>query len=397
MPIPDPLAVLCALLDRSITQIAEASADARAFDRATIVRVADVWDNNAYPLFHAAVGEPRRGRGRRALNALLWMSEFRREWMVEQGAIAGFALSDDLPPNPPSVPYRDFAGRIHPMAQPLGSKAIEEMAADYDLGAARVTRLHAERAGSRLDAHISVTLPRRYRDGAPKPAALHLSLRDVTALEAAASDRRGLAVAAAQDGIKIALGESGFVHAAEGRLAIDDITWNLSGAGRRADAEVPRRTTPPKKRPRFEPRLSAIGENAAKSLFDTMIGIRVMRYSEIIDLEKVSERCERYAGAGNIVLEAAQRRTAARREAALRPLIAAGQPPLDIRSHVIPAAAPAEARAELRMVEHTAEKLIRHYAVPPSGEPHGEAPWRITVTRDPEPSAFTVRTGDFEA
>jgi hypothetical protein len=199
--IPDPLAALCALLDRSIVQIAEASADARVFDRATIIGVSDVWDNNTFPLFRAAVGEPRRGRKKRALDAPLWMSEFRREWMVEQAAIAGFALAEDLPPNPPQVPYRDFASYVHPMHRPLESGAIAEIAADYHLEA-----------------------------------------------EAAAPDLHGLAMTPTAEGIKIAIGESGFVHAADGHLSIADVTWHLSKAGRRADAEI-RAAARPKGRP----------------------------------------------------------------------------------------------------------------------------------------------------
>ncbi|MFE1783069.1 hypothetical protein ACFW9F_10880 [Streptomyces sp. NPDC059506] len=50
---PSSAAVLAALLDRSLVQIADASADARGFDRETVRAVADVWDNNTFPLFGA--------------------------------------------------------------------------------------------------------------------------------------------------------------------------------------------------------------------------------------------------------------------------------------------------------------------------------------------------------
>ncbi|MEV1203325.1 hypothetical protein AB0J07_25375, partial [Microbispora rosea] len=48
------LGALGSLLDRSLAQIAEASADARTYDRRTIYEVADVWDNNTFPLFHGS-------------------------------------------------------------------------------------------------------------------------------------------------------------------------------------------------------------------------------------------------------------------------------------------------------------------------------------------------------
>lgn len=49
-----------AVLDRSFEQIVAASEDGREFDRQLVVRVSDVWDNNTYPFFGAAVLE-RRG------------------------------------------------------------------------------------------------------------------------------------------------------------------------------------------------------------------------------------------------------------------------------------------------------------------------------------------------
>lgn len=64
------LRALGSLLDRSLAQIAEASADARMYDRQTIYKVADVWDNNTFPLFHAATAHTSIGRERRARAAL---------------------------------------------------------------------------------------------------------------------------------------------------------------------------------------------------------------------------------------------------------------------------------------------------------------------------------------
>jgi hypothetical protein len=58
---PGPmLTALACLLDRSFTQIAEASADARWFDRLTIAAVADVWADNTVGLIRAVAAGGRR-------------------------------------------------------------------------------------------------------------------------------------------------------------------------------------------------------------------------------------------------------------------------------------------------------------------------------------------------
>ena len=404
MPVSDPLAVLCALLDRSIAQIAEASADARTFDRELVIRVSDIWDNNTSPLFHAAVGTKRRRSGKRAAEALLWMAEFRREWMVEQAAVAGFALEESLPPSPLRGPYRDYAGKVQPWPQALTAEVTEEVAADYDLAAAQVIGFRAERAGRYLNAHIAVRVPRRFPADTSAPAVVTAHLRDVARLEVAASDLHGAAAAVTSEGLTIALGGQGFVQAASGHLSIDDPAWHLSAAGGRADAAVPR-DTEREERPRLEGELSKVGGIAARRLADTMRGIRSMRYLELVDLRAVSERCERYTGAGAMLLDAAHQRTARQRDVILRRLADAGQTPLDMRPKVESGHRPPAPAAELRMVKYTAdherygqsakEDLLRHYAVPHGSSPNGD-PWQISVLRDPEPQAFRVQTEDFQ-
>ena len=64
------LSMFAALLDRSFVQIGESGADGCFFDRATVVQVADVWDNNAFALFAVALGRPGWFRERRARAAL---------------------------------------------------------------------------------------------------------------------------------------------------------------------------------------------------------------------------------------------------------------------------------------------------------------------------------------
>jgi hypothetical protein len=57
---PSALHLFAALLDRSIDQIAQVSADARQFDAALIRDVADVWDNNTHPFVASATAGGRR-------------------------------------------------------------------------------------------------------------------------------------------------------------------------------------------------------------------------------------------------------------------------------------------------------------------------------------------------
>lgn len=405
MAIQDPLAVFCALLDRSVQQITEACTDARVFDRHLIVSVSDVWDNNTFPLFRAAVGTDGQNADARALTGLLWMAEFRRDWMIEQAAVAGYDLDEELPPVKAGSPWRDHAGHVRPRSQPITSEVVEEVAADYDLAAAQLIYFQVERAGRRLDANITLSVPRRFTADTSDPARISLGLIDVTDLRAAA-DLRSAAVAITDTGLKIKLGTQGFVKAASGRLAIDDSTWHMSAAGHRADAEVPK-DIKGSESPHVEARLTPHAEVAARSLHFTMIGIRVMRYPQIIDLAAVSERCERYAGAGTMLLDAARQTRNRRGRAILRQLAAAGQPPLDIRPKVVPVRRPAESSAELRMVAYTAahercgqpvkEGLLRHYAVPPNASLQGDGPWSISVLKDLEPSTFAIRTEDFQA
>ncbi|MDH6130505.1 hypothetical protein, partial [Kitasatospora sp. GP82] len=130
------VAVLGALLDRSLVQIANAAADARCFDRETLRQAADVWDNNTFPLFWAATAGTRSGRERRALAALEWMAslgEERRAWMLEQASAAGHSLDDLLAPAKPYVPGRDYLGRVMAPVMAVTPQIAESLAADYDL------------------------------------------------------------------------------------------------------------------------------------------------------------------------------------------------------------------------------------------------------------------------
>ena len=69
--------MFAALLDRSVARIGESAADGRRFDRQAIAEIADVWDNNTFPLFSTALSRPAwrviehsRGLARRSAMAL---------------------------------------------------------------------------------------------------------------------------------------------------------------------------------------------------------------------------------------------------------------------------------------------------------------------------------------
>lgn len=192
------------------------------------------------------------------------------------------------------------------------------------------------------------------------------------------------------------------MRAAGGRLRIDDTVWHQSAAGHRADAEAPPQSGR-EKRPRLDATLSGLATEAARKLRATMWEIRTVRYIEHVDVAALSANCEPYAGAGTLLLDAARRRTARRRT--LRRLADASLSPTEMRAAVLSAHHPGEPAAELRMIAYTAaheryrphkESLLRHYATPPDTA-HATAPWRISVLRDPEPSAFSVRIDDFHA
>ncbi len=50
--------MFAALLDRPVARIGELAADGRRFDRQAIAEIADVWDNNTFPLFSTVAQSP---------------------------------------------------------------------------------------------------------------------------------------------------------------------------------------------------------------------------------------------------------------------------------------------------------------------------------------------------
>ncbi|MGZ2357159.1 hypothetical protein LRE75_10795 [Streptomyces sp. 372A] len=323
------MAVLAALLDRSLLQIAEAAADARWYDRETIRAASDVWDNNLFPLFRAAHSAHPRKRERRALAALKWMagiSERRRRWMTEQAAVAGYDIGPLLSQIEPYVPGRDHRGHVMaPLPRALTATRVEELLPDYDLAAAEVSHLRVERAGADLTALLQLAVPRRFaveEGGAVGPALLNLALDRVTEAAFDLSDTRGAVLDPRADGIAVSVGAAGRLRAEAAEYWCDDRSWHRSAAGRRADA-----VTPPRDRRSARPgpppddgKLGADAHAAAVLLRHVMWEIRTVRYPGEADRVPVRALCRAVEGAGTAVL-AAGSAPRADREAAFRDLI----------------------------------------------------------------------------
>ncbi|MEV4808155.1 hypothetical protein AB0K18_49925 [Nonomuraea sp. NPDC049421] len=321
------LRALGSLLDRSLAQIAEASADARIYDRQTIYKVADVWDNNTFPLFHAATAYTSVGRERRARAALAWMADLgsaRRSRMVEQAATAGHSLERLLPPpaaNPPRS--RDYRGQVRPSTIPLTADAALELGTDYDFAAAEIRTLLLERAGTRMTGSLVLVPPRRYNGGlqAGEPPELKLWLEDITNIHFDSDDRIGVALHCQAGKIVIGIGASGELRATSGTVYPHDYAWHLSTAGQTADQQTPppgQRTRRTSERRRPRPKGAVLV--AARILHSVMLEIRMVRYAHLSDRVPVRPLADALAGAGTDILAAGTLR-GRRREKAFRNLV----------------------------------------------------------------------------
>ncbi|MBA9007959.1 hypothetical protein [Thermomonospora cellulosilytica] len=312
-------------------QIAEAAADARVFDRETVRTVADVWDNNTFPLFRVAVTGTRRGRERRARASLEWMAAAgaqRREWMVEQAAAAGYRLEPLLSPRREDAGHgRDYRGEVMPRPVPLTGEAVRYLEADYDLAGAEVRALQVERVRTRLVGSVIVAAGRRFSTGAENGpgelAELHLWLEEVTEVRFDSRDVSPVAVSVEPGGIAVSIGSRGIVRAHTATVCCDDSYWHLSTAGREADRRTPPREgrTDNAHPVRDSRRLGGAALVAATVLREAMWEIRSVRYPEYAGQVPVSAFCRVFAGAGSAVLAAGGHLRASRREEAFRRLM----------------------------------------------------------------------------
>jgi hypothetical protein len=296
------MSMYAAVLDHTVTEIAAIAADPRHFDRHKVTRLADIWDNNTYPLFQAALLPTGWQRNRRARAGLRWMAAFgadRRAWMIEQVGpdltkLLGRAVPD-------SRHYRDHRGTIRPSILPLD---IPALTADYDLSGAMITKIDVERAGDRLTGAVGLTAPRLFpaSESAREPA-ITVSLGDLREFEfdSAGIATPGVVMAATSGGVEITFGARSRFAGADATVWIDDDSWCFSRAGLAADAVTPKR----KSRRRELPRGSVTVPDTALVLHSAMLEMRMIRHAPRAGLVRLRDLCETLSGAGTRILEAA--------------------------------------------------------------------------------------------
>jgi hypothetical protein len=312
---------------------------------------------------------------------------------------------------------------------------VAELGRDYDLAAGSVRSLRVERAGAGLTAVVEVVAPRRFAvaDGEP-PAVLRLWLDGVTGAAFDLSDTEGVVLDAGPPGVAVSLGAGGGLRAAGGDFRLDDDSWHLSSAGRRADAVTPPRTGEAGRR-RPPPRGPA-GRDAyaaAAVLHRAMLEIRSVRYAERADRVPVTALCRAFAHAGEAVLAAGSRRGSRSREAAFRAVVGtwagqggpelapwfaqtltryAGRPDLAAApaSPARPAAAPepdagpppyahlVSAAWSAAYTDRTRERPATaqlQLALPPRPDAGSSAPWRLRTVGCAGPEVFRLDTAAF--
>jgi hypothetical protein len=401
-----PLETFAGLLDRSVQEIAASAADARTVDLSRIGLIADIWDNNTFPLVSAACA-PRLMRTGRARAGLRWMADLgaaRRELMVDLDP----ALDTMLPAVfPGAAVYRDYRGLVRPGSFPVTAETSAGLEADYDLSAASLRSLAVWPGRAGLCASLTLAAPRRFtpstgrmaRDGTRKPwppALLAFTFTDVGELAFDADDRTGAAITVAA-GTSLAIGRSGHVQAASATVHCDDPCWHESTAGRAADTVTPHEREA-RRKPVQASTLAGQERAAARALFHLMLRIRLVGYHPgLAGRIPVRELCEATAGAGTAILRAGARRGSARRTAF------AG---LEQRwRHLPPDAAPAPVPAAPASLRYARYSEPHHYfdnerpgqailvAATPDTDP--AAPWRLASEEIAQPALFHITGAAF--
>ncbi|WP_203858750.1 hypothetical protein [Plantactinospora mayteni] len=419
--------MFAALLDRSVAGIGELTADGRYFDRQAVARIADVWDNNTFPLFETVLSRPGWLRERRARAALVWMADLglsRRAWMIEQAAIAGHRLEPLLPALVDRVVhYRDYRRQVWPGVVPLTTTAVASVTTDYDLSRAEVRTVRVERAGQALSGYVALVAPRRYAASDDHgDAVVQLFLDDVWAVRFDSDDRAGATVAADPDVVEVRVGAQGHLRAASATVGFDDPSWHLSHAGRAADADTPDRSAG-RRAPRQIKRspLRGAALDAAMVLHQAMLEIRSVRYSHVVGRVPLREMCDALAGAGTRVLTATSQPRAARDQAFQRlaeewltrsPSLAdriADRSPADHWAQAVvptgsrqPTVVDQPAQAQLTLAAYTAAHTqfgaVRDAtAVVNLAVPDGDDRWGLRAVKFPRPARLSLRTAALTA
>lgn len=397
-----------AVLDRSFEQLAEASADARTFDRSVVAEVADVWDNNTFAFVAAASAGRASRREDLAREGLWWMADFgakRHRWVLDQAAAGGHAI--DLPAiSDAGGIWRDYAGRVGHRPEPLAAEVASALVVDYDLATARVKYLLAERSRGRLEGTLLVEAERRFTVDADYPAAeLDLRFEGLDALRFELDDARGVALDCDDGMVSVDIGDRGILRASGGTMWNRDRAWHHSRSGRAADAVTPAKIVRPTVPPRTG-RVRGTAQGVAHLLRAAMLEIRMVRYPSWAHQIAVHRLAQTFRGAGTAVLEAG---SAFRRDAAFQRLIdrwsaKAGaelapwlESTLDGRWPEFLAAAPDSSpvvESELLLVEYSAERPPHPSGVVLQLASPGE-PWQHCGVEVEEPDRFAVRLEAF--
>jgi hypothetical protein len=406
--VTSPLESFAGLLDRSIQEIGALAADARRFDATRIGRIADIWDNNTFPLVSAACAV-RPLRARRAGAGLQWMADLgatRRELMVDLDP----ALDSVLPAATPEPPTRrDYQGRVLAGSQPVTTESVDCLADDYDLAAASVRSLTIRPANPGLQVRLTLAAPRRFTptagrvapDGSRKPwpaPPLRFTFDGVTDLRFDAEDRIGMAVRCTEAGQTVTIGQRGRLQAIAASVWPDDPRWHESAAGQAAD-----RTTPHERPERLKPvstsTLTRRQRAAARALVTLMLHVRLVSYyPDHAARVPVREICRIAAGAGSAILAASARDGLARRKAFAR---------LERRwRHVPPYVEPVPVRSGPAMLRHVGyEEPHDVYDLPrpgtavllaavPDADP--AAPWNLVSEEINQPSRLRITSAAFD-
>jgi hypothetical protein len=403
-----PLETFAGLLDRSVREIARLSADARTFDGARIGGIADIWDNNTFPLVSAA-STVRPWRNRRARAGLRWMAGLgaaRRALMVDldpalDGMLPAAALEGAV--------YRDYLANVRPGTFPVTAEIVAGLATDYDLAAASVRSLTVRPAATGPEVRLTLAAPRRFTPSMqrlasnasrrPWPAApLHFTFVDVTGIRFDAGDRVGMTATLTDAGPAVAIGHSGGLRARCASVWPDDPLWHESAAGRAADAVTPH-ARPKPRRPVRTSWLTVQQRAAARALVDLMVQVRLVSYypdqAARIPLRGI---CRVAADAGGAILAAGAHHGRARRRAFAELIQRWNQVPPDAAPAPIPSG-PATIRHVRYAEPHDDYDVHRDgsavlVAAVPDTDP--AAPWRLAGERVARPARFHLADPAFD-
>ncbi|GHJ47418.1 hypothetical protein Cs7R123_47600 [Catellatospora sp. TT07R-123] len=402
-----PLETFAGLLDRSVAEVAELAADARNFDPVRVGRIADIWDNNIFPLVSAA-SAVRPLRSGRARAGLLWMADLgaaRRQLLIDlDPALAGFLPAA----RPEPSARRDYRGELRPGSFPLTAEVVRGLSVDYDLAAAAVRSMTVSATATGLRMHLTLAAPRRFQpstgrvavDGSRKPwppAPLMFTFDGVTEFGFDAEDRVGVAVTCTDTGLAVALGREGHLRADEGTVWPDDPQWHESAAARAADPGTPH-DRPQRREPVRAAILSAQQKAAARALHTLMLQVRLVGYyPHLAAAVPLNEICRIAAVAGSAILTASAHRGPARDKA-----FAALEEQWRHVPPKLPAAPIGSGPIMLRFVSYTEPHDDYDVARPssavvvaavPGEDPAG--PWHRAVKEITQPSRLRIAGGAF--